>query len=381
MKKIDLERRMDDTKLPWHIGRIRELEQGKRVAPIHIDMGIAKFCNINCTFCYGLYQNPMKKLIQREVLLQTLRDAKDIGVKSIGFIGDGEPTCNPHVYEALTLGKQLGIDMALSTNGVLLDNDEKRKTVLDSCVWMRFCFSAGTRDGYKKVHRKDYFDKVVKNIKRLVELKKEFGYKCDIGLQAVFDPSTMLEDMKFESKLAVELGVDYLVIKQCSLPDDGSSGMTHFDVNMYDSKEVLETLKYCESLSNEKTKIIPKWNLMEKKGTKNYKNCPSIPLISEISGNGDWYPCGFMFGEKDIFKKYKFGNLHEQSLKQIWESEKYWEIVKEMNSNFNVQEQCKGCCRQDKCNEWLFNYYKKEEAVLESLKLAETYEPLGVNFI
>ena len=41
MEKVDSTYRMDDTKLLWHMDRIKALERGERVAPIMIDMGIS----------------------------------------------------------------------------------------------------------------------------------------------------------------------------------------------------------------------------------------------------------------------------------------------------------------------------------------------------
>ena len=172
----------DSTKLLWHMDRvIQHYDKGERVVPIHIDMGIAKFCNVNCVFCFGIYQNLKREYIQREPLLNTIREAGECGVKSIAFVGDGEPTMNPNLYDALKVGKSVGLSLAISTSGVALDTDEKIETVLDCCEWMRFSLSAGDREGYKKIHRIDRFDVLEKNIKRVVELKNKKGYKCDVG--------------------------------------------------------------------------------------------------------------------------------------------------------------------------------------------------------
>ena len=103
MKMIN--RKMDGTKLLWHMDRvIQHFDKQERVAPIHIDMGLSKFCNISCIMCYGIFQNPDKEFIQRTPLLRTLREAKECGVKSFGFIGDGEPTMYPYLYDALKYG-------------------------------------------------------------------------------------------------------------------------------------------------------------------------------------------------------------------------------------------------------------------------------------
>jgi MoaA/NifB/PqqE/SkfB family radical SAM enzyme len=342
------------------------LDRGERVAPAHIDMGIAKFCNVKCCFCFGFFQDVKPVYIKRETLLQTVNDAADIGVRSLAFIGDGEPTCNPHLYEALELAKERGLDMAISTNGVLVDTEEKCRTILSSCKWMRFCFSAGTREGYKEIHGKDYFDRAVANIKMMVETKKRYGYECEIGMQAVFVPTLMAEEILAESKLAVDLGVDYLVIKQCSLPDAGESGMAQFDLNLYDDKKVIEILTACQEMSTDKTDIIPKWNVMHQKGQRPYNNCPSISLISEISGNGDWCTCGYFFGGRPGTERYKFGNLHEKSLKKIWLSNEYWDAIKYMEQEFDNKTMCRGACRQDKCNEFCDIYRNK---------------PRGINFV
>ena len=359
-----MKRLMDGTKMLWHMDRIiKHYDKGERVAPIHIDMGLTKFCNVNCVFCYGIYQNMSKEFIHREALLQTMKDAGEVGVRSIAFIGDGEPTCNPHMYEALDVGKKAGLSLAVSTNGVLVNTDEKRENILRNTEWMRFCLAAGDREGYKKIHQVDKFNVVKKNIESLVKMRDIHGYPCDIGLQAVYVPGLMDEDMIKESKLAIELGVDYFVMKQCSLPEGNKKvGQIEFDVNQYDAQKTKDVLQQCEDMSTEKTKIIPKWNVMAQKGIKDYKGCPSIPIISEMSGNGDWYPCGYMFGNKPQYEKYKFGNVHETSLKEMVESDKYWNIVKELK-NYDVQKNCSGCCRQDQANKFLDDYLNKPNSI------------------
>jgi MoaA/NifB/PqqE/SkfB family radical SAM enzyme len=359
------ERRMDGTKLIYHMPRvIKHFDQGERIAPIHIDWGLSKFCNTNCVFCFGVFQNPKKEFIEKEALLKSIRDAGEIGVQSIAFVGDGEPTMNPSLYDALKVGKASGISMAISTSGIALSSDYQIETILDCCEWMRFSISAGDREGYQKNHRVDRFDQIVKNVKRLIELKNQKGYKCDVGLQAVFVPGLMNEDMIKEAKLAVELGVDYFVIKQCSLPEGNKSvGSVSFDVEEYDNPFTVVALEEAESLSTEKTKIIPKWKTIERKGEREYKHCPAVPLISEISGDGSWFPCGYFFGNKPEYENYKFGNIHEKSLKEIYESERYWNIISYFRELFDSQRECKGSCRLDSCNKFVAEYLDKPRAV------------------
>jgi radical SAM protein with 4Fe4S-binding SPASM domain len=284
----------------------------------------------------------------------------------MSIIGDGEPTCNPYFYEALYEGKKAGLSLATSTNGVLLNTAERRRAILENCEWMKFTISAGTREGYKLIHQRDDFDKVTKNIKAMIKERKDLGSKCEIGMHTIFVPTLMATEIIDEAKLAIDLGVDYFLVKQCSLPDAGQSGMMQFDLSDYDKPEIRQALQHAENLSTDKTEVIIKWGLIKDKGKKPYKGCPGIPLLIQVSGNGDVYPCGHMFGDKPQFLKYKMGNLHETRLSDIVNSDKYWEIIKEMRYNFDVQTQCHGNCRHDRLNEFLAEYLDK---------------PKGINFI
>lgn len=330
-------------------------DKKKLIAPLHIDVGLIKKCNMLCSFGYCKKQNLNGAEIGREALLDNLiTSAAKIGVKSLGFIGDGEPTLNPHVWEALALGKKLGISMAMSTNGILLDSYFKHKITLESCEWMRFNISAYTEKGYRDIHKSNKRDVVFQNVRDMAILKKVENYKCDLGIQMVFDPSSMLDEVIPLSKFAISTGVDYFVIKQCSLPDNGESGMRQFDVKQYDDVVVQDVLKEAENLSTDKTQIIPKWNIMDLKGEKPYKRCLSIPVLSEISGDGGFYPCGYFFGGKR--KDMCFGNLHDNTLEEIINSNKYWDIINKLETKFEPGIDCRGSCRQDAANIFLNEY-------------------------
>jgi len=352
----DKKRYTDSTKLLWHMDRVIEhYDKGKRVAPIHIDAGIAKFCNMKCIYCYGFYQHPKKVYIEKKALLDNLvSSAANIGVRSLGFIGDGENTLNPHYWEALRLGKKKGLSMSTSTNGILVDNDYKRASILESCEWMRFNLSAVTEEGFKKIHKSSLRNKVLNNIRELVKYRDKHNLKCDVGLQMVFVPTIMVNEVIPEAQFAIDSGVDYFTIKQCSLPDEGQSGMIQFKLSDYDEPKVRNVLKKAESMSTEKTDIVPKWNIIDLKGEKKYDHCVGIQMLPEISGDGGVYPCAYFFGghRPDLC----YGDVHDNTLEEIIFSDRYWDIVKVMNEEFNPKTECKGCCRQDKTNEFLWEY-------------------------
>ena len=102
----------------------------------------------------------------KEAVKRTFKDAKDIGVRSIALIGEGENTLHPDFYEIISYGKEIGLDLSLATNGIRIDH-KKLDVILNSLKWIRFNISAGTKETFQKIHRVNQMDRVLGNARAL----------------------------------------------------------------------------------------------------------------------------------------------------------------------------------------------------------------------
>lgn len=318
-------------------------------------MGATSTCNSDCIYCYAKHQGHKGEILDREVFLRFMKEAPEVGVKSIAIIGDGEPTLNPALYDAVRVGKENGLDLSVGTNGIAL-TPVKLHALLANCVWLRFNLSAGTREGYKLVHGKDNWERVSKNIREAVRIKKDNGYKCTIGLQMVLVPQC-IDEVLPEARFAIGTGVDYLVVKQYS--DPVCSKMVQADRDWYKNEMTQSILKTAESKSTNDTKIIIKWGLMQWHDNKPFKHCLDLPLLIEISGTGKIYPCGYHFRNP----KYELGDLNKQSIKEVLDSNRYWDLIRYMRDKFIVGKDCHGACRHDRSNEFINNYLNKPDHI------------------
>lgn len=344
----------DGHKLIWHMDTIHKHYRDKqRIAPLHIDIGATKACNAKCIYCYGIFQKMTGEIIPPQILIKLFEDAPRLGVKSLTLTGDGEPTLNPGLYTAVTVGRMGGLDIGVATNGILLDED-KLSILLNSCTWIRFNLSAVTKEGYKLIHGVDQWNTVKDNIKKAVRIKRDIDSKCTIGLQMVLIPQA-LDQVVLEAKWAVKTRVDYFVIKQFS--DPGCKEMSQFPLNWYDNVD--KVLWEAEHLSNDQTKIIAKHGMIASKGVRLYDHCVDCPLIFQISGSGKCYPCGYLFNDDT----YCYGDLKTQSLEDIITSNQYWGIIHEMRYNFDVHKDCMGCCRHDFTNSFIWQYLNPPEHI------------------
>jgi MoaA/NifB/PqqE/SkfB family radical SAM enzyme len=161
------------------------------------------------------------------------------------------------------------------------------------------------------------------------------------------------------ARLGKELRPDYLVIKHCSDNEDGDLGV---DYGGY--RGLRDLLAEAEAMSDEEYLVKVKWSKIEAEGKRSYQRCYGPPFMIQISGSGLVAPCGMLFNER--YKKFHIGNIVQQRFKDIWASDRYWEVMNYLASpGFNAQKMCGTLCLQHKVNEAL-DGFKKGQIMLET---------------
>ena len=363
-KNIGEKFRLDGHKLIYHIERILKWQKGERVAPVTIDMGLTKFCNTACIYCIGVTQGGFTKgqMIEPDALMRFIEDCGRLDVKGIAFIGDGEPTLNPAMYDAVVLAKKIGIDIGIGTNGLKIDMN-RAEDILRDATYVRINLSAGSREGFAKIHQSspDNFDMLLEKIKTMVKIRKKNDYKCTIGIQMVLIPENFNEIMKL-AKLGANLGVDYLQIKQCSDTEYHELG-----ISPKDYERVQDVLKEAEKQSTGNYLVKVKWNKINimdetevyRGGFRKYDICYGTPLLGQISGNGKVYPCGPFFEKK----RFLVGDINRDSYYDIVKSDRYWNVQQDIVNNVDVHCDCTIGCRQDYINKFLWDLKNPPEHI------------------
>jgi len=365
---------LDSHKLIWHKERVESWLAGERVAPLEVECALTRRCNYACTYCYGQLQANDEKKITKDVIFRFLDDAREVGVKSVAFIGDGENTCSPHLYEAIKHGKANGLDMALGTNGSLLKK-KRLEEIMPCLTYLRFNMSAGESKRYADIHgcKESSFEKVCENIREAVKVKKKKDLETTIGVQMVLLPSLSDQIIPL-SKLGKELGVDYLIIKHCSDDEKGTLGV---DYQKYSEEQLVKRLEKAEAMSREDYLVKVKWSKILSGGKRKYSKCYGPQFLLQMSGSGLVAPCGPLF-HSQYREKFHIGNIVDTPFREILKSARYREVMDHLSSNeFNPHTQCGVLCMQHKVNEYLWDL--KQGAI--KLKDPVGAPPMHVNFI
>jgi MoaA/NifB/PqqE/SkfB family radical SAM enzyme len=320
---------LDSHKLAWHFDRVSAWEAGERIAPVGVDMALTRACGAMCKFCYAMMQESQSRhSIKDHHVLNLLDDFREIGVRSVSLVSDGESTLSPHYVRFIQHAKSIGLDVANGTNGWEFE-PEKSEQVLPHLTWVRFTVGAGTPSGYARVMYRgeehvQVFERAIRNIKHAIDFKRKHDLDVTLGIQMVLMPELRDEIIPF-ARLGVELGADYAVIKHCSDDEESSLGI---DYAQYNSMTPL--LREAESLSNDRTKVIVKWSKIEDGNKTPYQRLYGPQFLLQISGSGLVAPSGMFFNAKH--SKFHIGNFTEQRFINIWRSDQYWRVMRYLES-------------------------------------------------
>ena len=366
---------LDSHKLSYHFDRVQAWENGEKISPVSVDMALTRACGAMCSFCYAMVQEPQERAsIKTKEALNLLDDFGEIGIKAVSLVSDGESTISKVYIPFIQHAAKIGLDVANATNGWEWEPN-KIDQVLPFLTWVRFTVAAGTPEGYAKIMFKsekhtEVFDRAMSHIRYAVDLKKKLNLKVTLGIQMVLMPEFKDEIIPF-AKLAVDLGVDYGVIKHCSDDELGTLGI---DYSKYESMYSLIT--EAEKLSNDKTKIIAKWSKIKDKGISSYNRLYGPQFLLQISGTGLVAPSGQFFNAR--YSKLHMGNFTEERFIDIFKSERYKRIMDYIASpNFDAQTMMGTLPITHYVNEALDNHIKGK------IKIKPNYgpKPLHVDFL
>lgn len=331
--------KIDSHKLEFHPHRVAQWldskddwEKAKKLYPIYVEVSPIGACNHRCTFCGVDYIGYKPNTLDADILGERLTEMGNLGVKSVMFAGEGEPLLHKQINSITKDTLRAGIDVAFTTNGVLLD-----KLDLDGISWVKISLNAGSRESYAAIHRtkeKDW-DVVWSNIRDAVKRKGN----CTIGVQMVVLPENEIEASSLQA-LCDDAGVDYCVFKPYS--------QHKFSITKrYEG--------YKPIVLPRSTRTVIRHEAIKTEGHE-YEKCSATPNFwAYIMASGDVYSCSaYLLDERFIL-----GNIGHETFRQIWESARRfsnWEFVRK---KLDIHD-CRINCRMDKANRYLDGFAKQQ---------------------
>lgn len=335
--------RMDSHKLLYHPERVAAWQRGENIYPIELEIGLTNACNHRCIFCAVDYTGYQPVMFDADILKARIKEFSKKGVKSIIYAGEGEPLLNKHAPDLINETKKNQMDVALSTNGVLL-SPEVSRDCLSSLTWIRFSTAAIRNHTYEKIHqcRPGDLQIVLNHMQEAVNIKKKQRLSTTIGVQLLLLPENKTEVVEMAKEMK-RIGVDYFTIKPFS--QHPSSG----NILQVDYQEMLEVEKELTEIATENYKIYFRAHSMEKLVCERaYEKCLALPFMVYIDAKGNLWPCIVFMGQSEL----SYGNLNEETFQQIWEGTRRKKLIQHFEQ-MDLKSNCRELCRLDEMNKYL----------------------------
>ena len=336
--------RMDTHKLIFHPDRVADWMVGHNIYPIELEIGLTNACNHRCIFCALDYTGYKPDMMNTGIFLARLKEFSMRGIKSIVYAGEGEPLLHKDAPFIINKTKELGIDVAISTNGVLFTPDVA-KECLHALSWMRFSTAAVKDEIYNKIQcgKPGDLQKVLANMEAAVRIKKEQRLRTTIGVQMLLLPDNKDQVLEMGKEMR-QIGVDYFTVKPFS-QNPQSRHILQVDYN----QEMMNIEKQIKELESENFKVYFRIHAMEMlKCKRAYKQCLALPFMAYIDAKGNIWPCIVFMGKEG----FSYGNLNEETFTQIWEGEKRQKLM-DYFMQMDLEKNCREICRLDEMNKYL----------------------------
>lgn len=320
---------------------IKELESGVtriRSFPRRIVLELTNACNINCVMC-GRNSADFRATVFDMEVFKSLEPLMD-DIEEVTLMGWGEPTVHPHFEEMLQIINRHSARKYFCTNGMKLD--ELTDAIFENEVDVfAVSLDGATDETNSRIRRGSDINKITRDLKRIVQIKKERGLKYP-WINFVFCAmKSNINELPDLVKLAAEIGIEevkvvYLTVFGEDIMDE--SLWRHEDLvrNVFD-----EAIKIGEEIGI--ILKLPHISGEDEAGDKMHKDC-FVPWRDFFLGSDGYVrPC--MSTPIKFFKYTK-----DQDFFRMWNSPEYIKYREIVNHPEKMDEPCKRCYQSSHCN-------------------------------
>ncbi len=178
-------------------------KDGDTAYPRHLQIMIGSLCNINCIMCPQ--DHHLKTVLNNDILKKNIDWLR---IKEI-LINGGEVLVIKSAKELfIWLTEKMQKKIRLITNGLSINREWAEKLVRGS-EWIEISVNAATKKTHELINKGSDFERVIRNIKMLIDLKRRYSLKTDIRYHFTIIPEN-IHEVAQAIKFADDLGCDLI---------------------------------------------------------------------------------------------------------------------------------------------------------------------------
>ena len=310
-------------------------------SPLQVELQPGIHCaGFRCPYCYGKDQKIFKDLVQIKDIEKLLIDIKGkLEFFAIGGIVT-DPQTYPYFNDLIKIISDYGFKFGISTKGNLI-NENIIKTLSDKThfdSFINFSIDAPNNEIYCKQRGWEKVEPLYDQIKYIV---KKLHNRCQKNSSKLrIKVSYLLFNVNAKEEYFDKFVRDFENITseiRFSIPQTPN---THPPIGYLTKNEINETLTLLNKFkNNDKVVVLP---FTKSEHSKSFNKCWAQQFNVTIDSSGNAYPCPQV--STKYYSHLIIGNIKEQSLWEIWNSQKRKNLF---NADVDKVMRCRVCDRKD----------------------------------
>jgi MoaA/NifB/PqqE/SkfB family radical SAM enzyme len=319
--------------------------------PVCLYLETTNRCNLLCTTCPRTYAELEPPADMSFELFTSIVDQVP-GLQRAVLHGVGEPMLVKHLPRMVRYLKDRGTYVLFNTNGTVLNERNGRALIAAGLDELRISLDASTEKSYIAVRGKNYFKRILKNVRAFRELQEREGAqrpRVSVWLTGLKETIAELPDFV---RVAATIGVKEVYLQRLVFFEQDAIGLARPDQALYDrmNREEATAIEEAAALAQAHGMTFsasgaasePGMSLKRKDGDSPWSMCRRPWTVMYFTANGRALPCCIAPFSQRGYENYTLGDATQQTLREIWNGKAYGSFRDALLSD-RPPSACAGC--------------------------------------
>ena len=317
--------------------------------PVCLYLETTNRCNLLCTTCPRTYEDLEPPADMSWGLFTRIVDQFP-NISRVVLHGIGEPMMVKELPRMVRYLKDRGTYVLFNTNGTLLRPKKGRELIDAGLDELRVSLDAAEARAFKQVRGRDWFERIVRNVRDFVELKRRLGTphpRLSLWLTGLRET---LEQLPAFVRLAADVGVPEVHLQRLVHFPEGQ-GLARASSSLFETLRT-EEAQYLEEAQDVARQLNiafdasgagePEASLKRVEGGQPWSICRRPWTLMYFTAHGRAIPCCIAPFSMRGYDSFTLGDASQESLREIWNGVGYQTFRRSLLSDAPPSA-CAGC--------------------------------------
>jgi MoaA/NifB/PqqE/SkfB family radical SAM enzyme len=326
-------------------------DDAPQYGPVCLYLETTNRCNLLCTTCPRTYEELEPPADMSWDLFTSIVDQIPHLQRAV-LHGVGEPMLVKNLPRMVRYLKDRGTYVLFNTNGTVLNEKNGRALIAAGLDELRVSFDAANAESYRAIRGKNYFHRILKNVRVFRELQEREGHDKPQVSAWLTGLRETIEELPDFVRVAAETGVKEVHLQRLVFFKENAIGMARPDQALYEqlSSEEAIHIERATALADELGITFsasggasePGISLKRSDNGSPWSLCRRPWTLMYFTANGRALPCCIAPFSQRGYENYTLGDATQQTLREIWTGPAYRDFRKALKSNV-PPEACANC--------------------------------------